>query len=812
MQSIKSIFPLAKDRALLKYSALIRLMLKDADDSMTTTLNGTRPGGEQRKVSEALNFVRQQGQSLAGRMEVLFRESVERAMRTMYTDLRQGLTNLSADTLSLIDDETVNRQLEVGNLVQRLRDACDENLGRLNIIIAQIHGDADVHERENPFRPYLHARALYEALHEKVKDEEVGQVLFNHLANSLALHLSDYYASICEVFESSGIQARLLARPTKLKRHQRDQLAQQLAALNAKNAGVGGIGSGMGIGIGASTSMSSSLPQDFNQRVLPALERVIGLMQHWGSGPAGALSESPTTAQASQVALSDDLQAFLSKLFSQPSGSSGLPQQGENARFGQGSSPGIVAPPSLELLSRLNQLQQSAVAEQPAEDGIAPETNQLFKLGEQLSTEEASQKERIAIDVVGMLFEFILEDEQIPSAMRLQIGRLQIPFLKAAMLQPALLQSADHPARKLLNKLGSAAIGVAPDSAIGKNLGEEIARIVKRVLQEFEQDAALFSDCLGQFERFLEDQLHSADIEAAKSVQAAEEAERLSVLQHNTQTALRELIEPLQIDSRVSGFILDIWSRVLVRAAMQDAKSGAKDSPTSAQYRGILPELAWSAQEKQAPADRTALIRLLPGLVKRLKIGMLMIHLSEEECKAALDQLVAVHTQILRPNSDMDMSKKLPSLESLREQFGRLVVNPDTAVWTLSAPPAVSAETVENMLTDRGAAAELALQEEGEISADTDGAWLTQLQVGTCVQFVAADTSVLARLIWISKHHSLFIFKMDQNAKPLVYSAVSLVKALREGAIRLAEYAPVFERAVDSLMMGAEAIQAGRQR
>jgi hypothetical protein len=331
-------------------------------------------------------------------------------------------------------------------------------------------------------------------------------------------------------------------------------------------------------------------------------------------------------------------------------------------------------------------------------------------------------------------------------------------------------------------------------------------------LQEFEQDAALFSDCLGQFERFLEDQLHSADIDAAKSVQAAEEAERLSVLHHNTQTALRELIEPLQIDSRVSGFILDIWSRVLVRAAMQDAKSGAKDSPTSAQYRGILPELAWSAQEKQAPADRTALIRLLPGLVKRLKIGMLMIHLSEEECKAALDQLVAVHTQILRPNSDMDMSKKLPSLESLREQFGRLVVNPDTAVWTLSAPPAVSAETVENMLTDRGAAAELALQEEGEISADTDGAWLTQLQVGTCVQFVAADTSVLARLIWISKHHSLFIFKMDQNAKPLVYSAVSLVKALREGAIRLAEYAPVFERAVDSLMMGAEAIQAGRQR
>lgn len=163
-------------------------------------------------------------------------------MQTMYTDLRIDLENLSAGNLSLIDDETVSRQIEVDRLVQRLRD--DENLKRLNLIIAQLHGDQQVRERENPFRPYLMARSMHQLLKEMVTDEGAGKMLFGLFSTALANNLPAYYADIREVFESSGFRAQLLARPSRLVRHQRY--------------------------VGASATSG-----EYNPNVLPGLQRVL---------------------------------------------------------------------------------------------------------------------------------------------------------------------------------------------------------------------------------------------------------------------------------------------------------------------------------------------------------------------------------------------------------------------------------------------------------------------------------------------------------------------------------------------------------
>lgn len=793
MQFIKRVIQAAKDRALIKYAALVRIMLKDADASLNQALNESRSGVDKLALGDAIQALRQESGPFLSRIEVLYRDGLERAMRTMYTDLRQGLHNMSADRLSLIDDEAVNRQLEVGNLVQRLRDACDDNLGRLNIMIAQVHGDPDVHERENPFRPYLHARALHDALLERVKDEKLSRILFDHLANSLASHLSEYYASICDVFDASGIQAKLLARPTKLKRHQRDQLAAQLAALNAPNPGFVNTGGG-----------ASPLPEDFNQRVLPALERLLSMMPQ----AAVAAGDGSASTDAARVAAgSEAFQDFVWKVFNQT-----------QAEFGAAAAPGQIeeddtpafAPASDELLTRLDQFQKIAADGGALAEDITPEQNQLFALGDKLDA--VTTDERVAIDLVAVLFDFILEDEQIPAALRLQIGRLQIPFLKAAMLVPAMLRDSEHPTRKLLNRMSSAAVGLDTDTTMGKELAGEISRLVKRILGEFEKDVGIFTDCLEELEHFLEEQLRNADAETARSVQAAEEAERLSVQQLNTVASLRELLEPFNADQRIADFILQIWSRVLVRAADQDAEKNAQGgSPVSEQYRDVLPELVWSGQQKQTPEDRNALMRILATLVKRLKIGMLMIHMPEDESKSALDSLVGVHTQILRGNPDATLTPNLPTLAEIRQQFSRLVVSSENAAWTLAEPPQIIGEVMKSELAQHGAQAEVDVQDAEHYSSEKDAELLTQLQLGTSVNMHAGDTSAPARLIWISRHKSLYIFKMDQNSKPLIYSIASLVKALREGSIRLAEYAPVFDRAVDSLMLGAEALQSARR-
>ncbi len=814
MQLIKRVIQLAKDRALIKFSALTRLMVRDADDAMVAALSDTRSGLDRKALTAALQYMRQEQVTFQRHIDALFRESVDRALRTMYTDLRQGLTNMSAATLTLIDDEAVNRQIEVGHLVQRLRDACNENLGRLNMMIAQIHGDADVHERENPFRPYLIARALHDTLKEKVADEETAKVLFGQLSNSLAVHLSDYYASICEVFDASGIQTKLMARPTKLKRHQRDQLAKQLASLNAQN-------SGMHTGTSHAGAVSAVAPE-LNPRVMSSLQRMFDLVQNEKSPDSGLAKASDAAGSSlQQINQTEEFQDFVWKLFNQTQTAVSpdrAMQQNNGDRADGNSANGVdsfsvIKPASSSLIEQLDQFQQ-VEAEVPASDEPAvAEKHQLIALNDKLDTDKTSQGERIAIDLVTLLFEFILEDEQIPAEVRAQIGRMQIPFLKAAMLAPDLLHTADHPARQLLNEMSSAAIGLDSASPMGQQVIDEIARLVKRILKEFDKDMAIFTNCQQELHQFLENQLRHSDAEMARSVEAAEDAEKFSALLHNTGTSLLDILTPLNLDQRIVDFIILIWARVLVRASIQGEASIGSAAAVSQQYRDVLPELVWSAQEKQTPEDRNALMKLLPGLVKRLKIGMLMINLAEDERQIALDRLVAVHTQVLQPNPVINTSKKLPSLEALRKEFTRLVINDDDAAWSVAEKPfQVQPEALEKALAERGANADLDLTRDASANTTpSNNELLKQMQVGTSVQFWAADTFVVARVSWISKHHSLFIFKMEQNAKPLVYSAASLAKALQEGKVRLVEYAPAFDRAVDSLMMGAEAMQAGRR-
>ena len=60
------------------------------------------------------------------------------------------------------------------------------------------------------------------------------------------------------------------------------------------------------------------------------------------------------------------------------------------------------------------------------------------------------------INMVGWLFEFILNDHNLPDDVKKTIALLQIPILKQAILNDAFLTDTRHPARLLLNNLTSA--------------------------------------------------------------------------------------------------------------------------------------------------------------------------------------------------------------------------------------------------------------------------------------------------------------------------------------------------------------------
>ncbi|MHB8746453.1 MAG: DUF1631 family protein, partial [Gammaproteobacteria bacterium] len=66
------------------------------------------------------------------------------------------------------------------------------------------------------------------------------------------------------------------------------------------------------------------------------------------------------------------------------------------------------------------------------------------------------QVEIDVIDVVGMLFDCILNDDLLPNAVKALLSRLHTPYLKIAVLDKNLFTSEQHPARRLLDVMADA--------------------------------------------------------------------------------------------------------------------------------------------------------------------------------------------------------------------------------------------------------------------------------------------------------------------------------------------------------------------
>lgn len=164
-----------------------------------------------------------------------------------------------------------------------------------------------------------------------------------------------------------------------------------------------------------------------------------------------------------------------------------------------------------DLLRLLSHLQQY-VPEPEVEDDfdLRNQLEQLLtrvsvKSGKSRVVEEADED---VINLVALLFEFILNDRAVPDAYKALIGRLQIPMLKVAVLDKSLFSRASHPARRLLNEIATAAMGASQRDP----LYLRIEQVVQRLLNEFVEDPVIFSQLLAEFSAFTADERRRSDL------------------------------------------------------------------------------------------------------------------------------------------------------------------------------------------------------------------------------------------------------------------------------------------------------------
>ena len=277
--------------------------------------------------------------------------------------------------------------------------------------------------------------------------------------------------------------------------------------------------------------------------------------------------------------------------------------------------------------------------------------------------------ERATIEIVAMMFQSILTEDRIPAAMRVWFARLQMPVLRVAVSEPDFFATLDHPARRLIDRMGACVMGLDSASrSIGDALEKEIKRVVQVVEAYPDTGRRVFQTVLVEFEKFLEHYFKNENEASRRGVSLAEQVEQRETLAIQYTIELRRMLNEVPVQEGVRQFLFQVWADVLATSAV---RYGGQSAETKTMKRAAA-DLIWSASAKVTREERAEVIRRLPPLLKRLREGMASANMAqerqEERINALNNALAAAFTAkaAVIPNDRLqDLMERLESIEEL---------------------------------------------------------------------------------------------------------------------------------------------------
>lgn len=459
-------------------------------------------------------------------------------------------------------------------------------------------------------------------------------------------------------------------------------------------------------------------------------------------------------------------------------------------------------------------------------DGYGGLRNLILERRVELNELTKDTTEQMTIDIVAMLFEFILRDTQVPAEIRAQLGRLQFLVLKLALRDNSLLTQKGHPARMLVNRIGSISLGLKQIDPSGIQITQEICRIVETLLQDDSENPQLFSRMLDEFDAFIARELQASDKKVEVAIQGVESARKRSLQFAHTTLQLREALQGLIIDPYLNNFFQTVWLYVLELADREDSQRAHR-------YRLLVPDLLWSIIPKSIEAERVQLLSLLPVILGTLKEGLATIAWEGEQKDALMNWLVDAHTKAMRINHSAAM-QKAPSLVGIHQHFNSLFSEPDLDNY---APLDKDAHSGVNkflddamqalddkvQLLDRVYVQALPDETHTDVNPHSGIAWddapsaddvvdpvLAQLRIGVSVEINFGGEPSQGTLNWIDPTLANVILSLEGQEQPSMVSVRMFRRMIAHGRVKFLETEPLFERAVQSLLRSADAIDAAK--
>ncbi|RQP26644.1 DUF1631 family protein [Piscinibacter terrae] len=406
---------------------------------------------------------------------------------------------------------------------------------------------------------------------------------------------------------------------------------------------------------------------------------------------------------------------------------------------------------------------------------------------QQLKQAASTPVERATIEIVALLFQSILMEERIPATVRVWFARLQMPVLRVAISEPDFFATTDHPARRLIDRMGACVMGFdATMRAAGDLVEKEIKRVVQVVEAYPDTGRRVFQTVLTEFEKFLEHYFKNENEASRKGVSLAQQVEQRETLAIQYTIELRKMLNEVPVQEGVREFLFQVWADVLATTAV---KFDLQSEETKAMKRAAA-DLIWSASAKVSREERAEVIRRLPPLLKTLRDGMHNAGLpqvkQDEHIQKLNNSLAAAFTAKAAAIPHDRLEDLMARLETLEELL----------------PDAEDVEIDESLVLDLSGHESSELEvvgEGGSMPTPAMLSWARELQVGSWFMLDYRNRNEQVQLAWQGLRKQLSLFVSPQG-RGILFQQHRLAAFLQAGLLVPAQDEALTVRATRSAL------------
>ena len=687
------------------------------------------------------------------------------------------------DALTLVPDDTIELEIVTSRLALAVMDRASWEFADLRSRVAHLEGRTEL-EAHDMLRAHVLARIVFDAWRAAGMNLEGWREMQLTLHDEVALMVEEAYHETNRWLMEQKVLPEVDLRPfiRRSRTHPNahlgwsgqgssfagDSASSAAMALGAPSeyphsagfAGAGrgsgwtggGHGGGRGVDVGEETRMMTrtaplARSREHAEAVLGRLNRLIG-------------RHVPQFASSTRSQQLDRPAPVLSPGLSRAIDSAELGIRQRLAPTTQRGEPLVTTPVLLEELHQRKQILKKAAA---------------------------SPEERATIEIVALLFQSILTEDRIPASVRVWFARLQMPVLRVAVTEPDFFATIDHPARRLIDRMGACVMGFdSAASGVGAALEKEIKRIVQVVEAYPDTGRRVFQTVLIEFEKFLEHYFKNENEVTKRGVSLAQQVEQRETLAIQYTIELRRMLNEVPVQEGVRQFLFHVWADVLATTAVRYSAQGEQ---TRTMKRAAA-DLIWSASAKVTREERAEVIRRLPLLLKSLREGMLSAGMDaakqDEHIQQLNNSLAAAFTAKAAVIPDERLRELMEQLERLEELL----------------PDAADVEIDESMVLDLSGHQSSELEvvlEGGSMPTPAMVAWARELQVGSWYMLDRGGHTEPVQLTWHGLRKQLSLFVTPQG-RCVLFQQHRLASYLQAGLIVPAQDEALTVRATRSAL------------